>query len=268
MTANLASALFPGKVTHTRLRPREHRLAYGIYSLLIDLDELPALATRFRLFSVGRFNLFSFHPKDRGDGSGADLKGQVERIMLAAGLMPDGGPIRVLTMPRVLGWSFNPISVFFCYRRSGELTALLYEVDNTFGERHGYLIPVEEGARGDIHQTCAKAFHVSPFMDMDLTYAFTVRQPAETFMVAIDVSDSAGTVLTARHLGRRVELSDTALARAFFTIPLLAAWVVGTIHWEALKLWLKGVALRPHPAPPLIPVTIVARSSNTQGLNP
>lgn len=251
------SALFAGHVTHARLRPKEHRLAYRIYSLLLDLDELDELGRSLRLFSVDRFNLFSFRRKDRGDRSGSDLRRQVEASMRAVGVEPDGGPIRLLTMPRLLGWAFNPLSVFFCYGRDGELNAILWEVDNTFGERHGYMIPVENGADGEIVQICDKAFYVSPFMDMELSYRFRVSPPEETLSIRIDTFAEQDLVLTARHVARRRELTDAALLKAFVAIPFLTLRVVGGIHWEALKIWLKGVRLRPRPQPPRQAVSLV-----------
>jgi hypothetical protein len=260
--APLASALYPGHVTHARLKPRVHRLAYRIYSLLLDLDELDTLDRRLRLFSVDRFNLFSFNRRDRGDRSGRDLRGQVERAMRAAGLEPDGGPIRLLTMPRLLGWAFNPLSTYFCYRRDGGLVAILWEVDNTFGERHAYMIPVESiGGDGEIVQHCDKAFYVSPFMDMDLHYRFRVRPPGETLSIRIDTYDAEGKVLGAVHNARRQVLTDGALLGAFVKIPWLTMRVVGGIHWEALKIWLKRVRLRARPAPPADPVSVVRMSA-------
>jgi DUF1365 family protein len=258
MSAALTSALYPGHVSHARLKPKVHALAYRIYSLLLDLDELETLNNNLRWFSVDRFNLFSFSRRDRGDRSGADLRGQVERSMRAAGIEPDGGPIRLLTMPRLLGWAFNPLSAFFCYRKSGDLAAILWEVDNTFGERHAYMIPVEPGGSGEIVQRCDKAFYVSPFMDMDLRYVFRVSPPEERLSIKIDTFDAEGLVMTARHLARRMELTDKTLLKAFFAIPLLTLRVIGGIHWEALKLWLKGVRLRVRPAPPENPVSVVA----------
>lgn len=264
MTAPLASALYPGHVTHHRLRPREHRLAYRIWSMLIDLDELPELDRRLRLFSVDRFNLFSFTPRDRGDRSGRDLKGQVEASMRRAGVEPDGGAIRLLTMPRLLGWAFNPLSIYFCHARDGRLAAILWEVDNTFGERHGYLIPVEGAPDGEIRQSCDKAFYVSPFMDMDCRYAFRVRPPEALFSLVIEVSDGDGLVLSARHLARREPLTDRALLRLFLAIPFLTVKVVGGIHWEALKLWVKGMRLRLRPKPPADPISVIAPSSTIE----
>lgn len=256
MTA-LVSGLYPGHVTHRRLRPRDHRLAYRIWSMLIDLDELDTLDRRLHLFSVDRFNLVSFRRADRGDRSG-DLRGHIEAEMRAAGLEPDGGPIRLFTMPRVLGRAFNPLSVFFCHRRSGEVAAILWEVDNTFGERHGYLIPVETGPDGEIRQRCDKGFYVSPFMDMALSYRFRVSPPGETFSLVIDVDDAEGPVLTARHIARRIEATDAALLRLVLASPFQALRVVAGIHWEALKLWLGGLRLRTRPAPPARLVTAVA----------
>ena len=254
----LASALYPGHVSHVRLKPRFHRLNYRIYSLLLDLDELDQLDHRLKWFSVDRFNLFSFHRRDRGDGSGRDLKGQVERAMRAAGVEPDGGPVRLLTMPRLLGWAFNPLSTYFCYRRDDTLVAILWEVDNTFRQRHAYMIPVEGiGDDGEIVQQCDKALYVSPFMEMDLTYRFRVRPPRENLSIRIDTSDAEGKVLAARHVACKKELTDRALLGAFFTIPLLTLRVVAGIHWEALKIWLKRVRLVSRPAPPDEPVSVV-----------
>ncbi len=250
MTAPVQSALFSGVVTHLRLRPRRHKLRYRINSLLLDLDELDALHRRLRLFSLGGFNLFSFYPSDRGDSGVAPLKDRIEAKLGAAGLAPDGGPIRLLTMPRILGWSFNPLSVFFCHRRSGDIFAILWEVDNTFGERHGYLLPVDGHSHGEIRQSCAKAFYVSPFMDMELRYDFRVQPPGETLLVVIDASDAEGPMLRAAQFARRIELTDAALLRAFLALPFQTLSVVGGILWEALKIWLKGVAIRRRPAAP------------------
>lgn len=257
MSVDLRSALFPGHVTHARLKPKQHKLSYRIYSLLIDLDELDEIDRRLRLLSIDRFNLFSFHRKDRGDRSGSDLKTQVEQRMREAGVEPDGGPIRLLTMPRLLGWSFNPLSVFFCYATDASLKAILWEVDNTFGERHGYMIPVEADMGSEIVQQCDKALYVSPFMDMDLRYKFRVSPPDDLLSIRIETFDREGIVLTARHLARRTPLTDAALLKAFFAIPFLTLRVVGGIHWEALKIWLKGIRLRAHPRPPEEPVSFV-----------
>jgi DUF1365 family protein len=257
LTAIFHSGLYAGVVTHARLRPRRHKLRYRMNSLLLDLDELDALHQRLRLFSIGGFNLFSFHPSDRGDPSNGDktkiapLKAQIEARLEAAGYAPDGGPIRLLTMPRILGWSFNPLSVFFCYRRTGEIFAILWEVDNTFGERHGYLLPVADHQGREIRQSCAKAFYVSPFMDMELRYAFRVKPPGETVLIVIDALDADGLVLRAAQFARRFELTDAALLRAFLALPFQTVSVVGGIIWEAIKLWLKGVAVRKRPSAPV-----------------
>jgi DUF1365 family protein len=257
-TVRFASALYPGHVTHVRLKPRVHRLSYKIYSLLLDLDELDELDRRLRWFSVDRFNLFSFYRRDRGDGTGFDLKGQVEAAMRAAGVEPDGGPIRLLTMPRLLGWAFNPLSTYFCYRRNGAIAAILWEVDNTFRQRHAYMIPVDQvGPGGEIVQHCDKAFYVSPFMDMDLTYQFHVYPLDDTLSIRIESFDAEGKVLGARHVARKQTLTDRALLAAFFAIPLLTLRVIGGIHWEALKIWLKRVRLVSRPAPPENSVSVV-----------
>lgn len=251
----MQSALYLGEVMHKRLRPRVHQLDYRIYAMLIDLDELPALHRRLRLFSVDRFNLFSFHGRDRGDGTSTPLKKQVQDKMRQAGIEPDDGPIRVMTVPRLLGWAFNPISVFLCYRLDGTIAAILWEVDNTFGQRHAYLLPAEASAGGVVRQSCDKIFYVSPFVEMDMHYAFRLKLPGERFAMTIGVRDAHGLLLTARQRADRRDLSDMALLRAFLAIPFNTLKVVAGIHWEALKLWIKGVALVPRPPPPAEPVS-------------
>ena len=172
------SALYIGRVMHERLRPRRHKFEYSGFWFVLDIDEIDALAQRFRLFSRNRFNLFSFYDRDYGDRSGSPLRAQIERHMLAAHLVPDGGAIRVLTLPRILGYVFNPLSVYFLHRATGGLHAILWEVSNTFGERHSYLIPVEDPRALAIRQACAKALHVSPFLEMEMNYSFRVTPPA------------------------------------------------------------------------------------------
>ena len=256
------SALFFGRVLHRRTRPRAHTLRYRIFSMLFDLDELPELPRRLRLFSYNRFNLFSFYDRDHGPGQAGPLRPYVESLMREAGLQPDGGPIRLLCSPRILGAAFNPLNTYFCHRRDGTLAAMLYEVNNTFGQRHSYMIPaVEPGEGAEILQSCGKEFYVSPFMDMAMTYRFRVVPPAKSVSVCIQTDDSGGTVLFAAFTGHRAELSDMRLLATFLRYPLLAAKVLGGIHWEALKLWRKGVGLRPRPALPHSAVTVIPLQS-------
>ncbi|WP_158812620.1 DUF1365 domain-containing protein [Methylocapsa sp. S129] len=254
----LKSGLYVGQVTHRRLRPRKHALRYRTFALLLDLDELPELVGRLRLLSRNSFNLFSFFDCDYGSGS-KSLREQVEGHARQAELDLDGGPIRLLTMPRILGYAFNPISLYFCHSRGGELRAILYEVNNTFGQRHSYFIPVEEGEVGPISQFCAKQFYVSPFMAMDMTYEFTVTPPGEKVSIAIVERDRQGVVLTATQAQDRLELTDAALGKVFFSHPLLTLKVIVGIHLEALVLWVKGMRLQVRPPPPDQPVTHVVR---------
>jgi DUF1365 family protein len=252
----LHSALYQGVVVHQRFKPTGHRLRYRIVSLLVDLDELGALSKRFRLLSIDRFNLFSIRQSDFGAGTTTGLRDWVAAQCAAAGILVDGA-IRLLAMPRVLGHAFNPLSVFFCYRADGGLAATLYQVNNTFGERHSYLIPAPSGTRM-IRQSCRKVFYVSPFMPMEMEYRFRVVPPARRVSVVIDGLGGQGRLITASLSGRRAELSDGALLRAFLGAPALGLKVVGGIHWEALKLWRKKVGLHTKPAPPADPITIVA----------
>ncbi|HEX5377064.1 MAG TPA: DUF1365 domain-containing protein [Phenylobacterium sp.] len=249
----LASGLYPGVVTHVRFKPRAHRLRYRVFMLLIDLDELAVLGGGLKLFGVDRFRLTGFSERDHLDGSGGPLKAQVEQHLARAGL-PHGGPVRMLCMPRILGGAFNPLTVYFCHRSDGALSAILYEVNNTFGEKHSYLIPADGGPT--VEQAIPKGFYVSPFMDMDLAYEFRIVPPGDGVAVKIDVHDQQGRVLAAAFAGRRVELSDAALWRAWRTHPVMSLGVMTAIHWEALKIWLKGGKIRRRPAAPSVPVTV------------
>ena len=243
------SALYVGAVMHRRLRPKVHQFRYRAFWLLIDLDELPALTARLRLLSHNRFNLFALHEADHGDGSATPLRIQAERLLSDAGIDIAGGSIRLLCMPRTLGYGFNPISIYFCHRPGGGLAAIIYQVHNTFGERHSYVGSVETKFN-EVRQNCRKVFYVSPFMDMDLTYHFRLAEPAERVAVGIGASKGGQRVLNACLTGLRREISDRALLLIFLRIPLLTAKVTLSIHWEALRLWLKGMRLRDRSAPP------------------
>jgi hypothetical protein len=253
------SALYDGRVMHRRLRPRRHEFAYRGFWFVFDIDEIDAVGRRLRLFSRNRFNLFSFHDRDYGDRSGAPLRAQIERHMAAGGMAPDGGAIAVLTLPRIFGYVFNPLSVYFIRAADGGLRAILWEVSNTFGARHAYLIPAADPRASAIRQTCAKRLHVSPFLDMDMTYAFRVTPPGARTLVSIIGSDSAGAMLVAAMNGERRELTDGALLRAFARVPFMTLKVIAAIHWEAMWIWGKGVRVRPSPLPPETAVTVTPR---------
>jgi DUF1365 family protein len=253
----VTSALYDGAVTHQRLTPRRHRLRYRLFQLLLDLDELPALDRRLRRFGHNRFALFSLHDRDHLIGEARPLRGQVEAMLREAGIDAGGGPIRLLCLPRVLGYVFNPLSIFYCHRPSGELAAVVLEVNNTFGERHCYVVEAAGGAEV-VRRGCAKAFFVSPFLGLDMTYDFRLAAPGERATTAIlGRGPDGASIIAAAFSGVRRELTDRALARAFLGHPLLTLKVVLAIHWEAAKLLAKGVRLQPKPAAQARPVTVV-----------
>lgn len=257
MTEMPQSRLYPGRVFHRRLRPRVHELSYRVFYMLLDLDELPALHRRSLLFSYNGFSLFGFHDSDHGDGSGRPLRGWIEAQLARAGIDTGGGRILALTFPRVLGYVFNPLTVYFCQRADGTLAAMLYEVNNTFGDRHSYLIPVADGGAEAVTQECEKAFYVSPFIPVAGRYRFKLLRPGARMALTIRESDEAGALLTASFAGEARAFSDGQLALAFLRHPLMTLKVVGGIHIEAFRLWLKGMRPAARPAAPASPVTIV-----------
>lgn len=262
------SALYVGMVTHRRLRPKAHNLRYRVFSFFLDIDEMPRLARALRFFSIRGFNLFGFRPKDHLSGATDDLRGEIEFILRDAGMEPDGGAIRLLTMPRILGHSFNPLSIFFCHHADGALRAILYEVNNTFGQRHCYLFPVSRTKSGVMRHACPKKFYVSPFIAMDMTYAFRIQAPNENFSLSISVADADGAMLTAAQSLRRRPLNDKELLSVFITHPLLTLKVIAGIYIEALLIWLKGVDLHVRPPPPDRPVTVVVADQNEKDSAP
>jgi uncharacterized protein len=254
------SCLYVGSVMHRRIRPRAHHFRYAAFWLFIDLDELHRLSAALRLFSYNRPNLFSLYDTDHGDGTSTPLRLQVERQLHSAGLDLDGCRIRLLCMPRTFGHCFNPLSIYFCHRGDGSLAALIYQVHNTFGERHSYVIPVTGRAR-TVHQRCQKAFHVSPFMDMALNYAFRVTDPGERIAVGIRVDGDGAPVLITGLVGLCQPLTDRALVRMALVMPAITLKVVAGIHWEALRLWLKGLRYRHKPAPPRDTTSVIPATS-------
>ncbi len=236
-------AFYAGTVLHRRLRPKRHALKHSCYWMLLDVDRVAEAAKSMRLFSLDRFNVLSFHSRDHGDGSEMPLGQQAEALLNEHGIRPPGGAIRLFCMPRVLGYGFNPLSVFFCYDPADNLKAIIYEVHNTFGERHNYVFPVHDEAKLYRHG-CDKDFYVSPFMDLELSYAFRLRAPDDKIAIGIETSDDQGVMLFAALSGQRREASDRSLMRLAFSQPLLTLKVIAAIHIHAAILWWKGVGIR------------------------
>jgi uncharacterized protein len=247
-----SAALYLGTVMHQRLKPLSHRFRYRVYSLLIDLDALKEASSQSWFFSVDRFNLLSFRQKDHGDRKPGSLRSYVNGVLASAGITTL--PTRVLLMcyPRVLGTVFNPISVYFAYDIDEQLVAVIYEVRNTFGEMHSYVAPVREGELdvSGLRQERDKRFYVSPFNDLQQRYFFRVHPPTDELSVRILQKDKDGPLLAATFHGKHRLLTNAAILRAFARIPFLTVTIVAGIHWEALKLWWKGLRIKARPATP------------------
>ena len=244
--------LYPGKVMHHRLKPFGHRFTYSVFSLLVDIDRLGELHRQSRLLSVNRPGLLSFRESDHVENEGETLRRFADRLLAQAGLDRPAARILLLAYPRILGFVFNPISVYFAYDDAGNLVALIYAVRNTFGERHTYVAPLlpGEATPAGIHQTRAKVFHVSPFVGMDARYHFRILPPGRVVRLRIHETEGGEPLLAATFNGEATALSDRSLAAFLARFPMMTLKVVAGIHWEALKLWLKGARFHKSPPPP------------------
>lgn len=243
------ASLYFGDVMHARLKPVGHRFSYRVMSLLIDLNRLEQAGRQSPLFGVNRAALYSFHEGDHGERDGSSLRAYAQHRASEHGISLTGGRVLLLCYPRLLGYTFNPLSVYFCYRADGALALIIYEVRNTFGEIHCYVLPVGPGevSAAGVRQEQDKLFYVSPFVEMATRYRFRISPPGGEVKLRILEMDDQGPLLAASFFGHRRPLTTPALLRSFVTLPFLTLKIIGAIHWQALRLWLKGVKLVPRP---------------------
>ena len=246
-----AAALYFGDVMHARLKPMGHRFTYRVMSLLIDLDRLDEADRLSPLFSVNRAGLYSFQEADHGERDGSSLRAYAGRCAASRGIDLTGGRVTLLCYPRLFGYTFNPLSVYFCYLADRTLALMIYEVRNTFGDIHPYVLKVQPGdiSPAGLRQEQDKLFYVSPFIGMTMHYRFRISPPGEDVKLRILETDRDGPLLAATFAGRRRPLTSAALLRSFAALPLLTFKIIAAIHWQALRLWIKGARLVPRPGP-------------------
>lgn len=244
--------LATGVVRHRRLRPSEHAFQYPTYFLLLPMRSLrktPAPALR-----RNRFGLLSFHDRDHGDGRG-DALAWLDELLNAEGVDAAGGEIWLQTYPRVLGYVFKPVSFWHCHREDGSLAAIVAEVNNTFGERHCYLL-TGPGLGYGRELVARKVFHVSPFCSVQGRYRFRFMRTADRCVACVDHDDELGILLKTSVSGHLQPLTPQAVRGAFFGMPLMTLGVLARIHWQALQLWIKRV---PFFSKPPAPQTFISR---------
>jgi hypothetical protein len=235
-----------GVVRHRRLRPAAHAFEYGTYFLMLPMRQLRAQPTP--ALARNRFGLLAFHDRDHGDGR-ADALAWLDELLQAEGVADADGEVWLHTYPRVLGYVFKPVSFWHCQRRDGSLAAIVVEVNNTFGERHCYLL-AGAGLGYGREQRAHKVFHVSPFCSVQGDYRFRFMRTAERTVARIDHDDEHGPLLQTSVSGHLAPLTARSLRAAFFGMPLMTLGVIVRIHWHALQLWRKRIPFFSKPAPP------------------
>ena len=235
----MTSSIYNGTVVHKRFKPKIHFFKYQVFSLLIDLSELKILDQKINFFSYNSFNLISFFDKDHGDRDGSSLIEWVKKNLKKNKIISENIKIKLLCYPRIFGYVFNPLSVFYVYDKNEELISILYEVKNTFGEQHTYIFKVENNNL--LQHNCEKKFHVSPFIEMDCNYFFRILKPTEKISVIIDQYQSNEKILYASQDGIRRDFTSSELIRSYLKHPLMTFKIIIAIHFEAFKLWSKGI---------------------------
>ena len=236
------SCIYVGSVIHKRFKPKKHFFKYSVFSLFLDLDEINELDQQIPFFSYNKFNILSFFDKDHGYRDGSSIKNWLIHILQKKNISTINIKIKILCYPRIFGYVFNPLSIFFIYDADSNPIAILYEVKNTFGEQHTYVFKIDIKNK-QILNNCKKKFYVSPFMDLESKYFFKVLIPNERLSVIIDQRDKEGKLLFASQDGERVKLSSKNLLKSYLKHPLMTLKIISAIHYEALKLWIKGIKL-------------------------
>lgn len=250
-----AATLYSGTVMHARLQPFGHRFEYKVFSLLLDIDRLDEAQKASKFFSINRRNVASFYEADHIDARVSEpargIRTYIDTLYERAGIKRPAR-VELLAYPRMFGHAFNPISLYYGYDDSGALTAMIYEVRNTFGERHTYVCAVEQGELTDagLRQSRTKLFHVSPFIGMKARYDFRLVPPAERLNFRIMEHDENGPLLSATFHATAEPLTSKSLGLALLRIPFLGVKIVAGIHFEALRLWVKGAKFHRSPTPP------------------
>tara|TARA_B100001989_G_scaffold235157_1_gene196172 strand:- start:233 stop:994 length:762 start_codon:yes stop_codon:yes gene_type:complete len=234
------SSIYNGTVIHKRFKPKKHFFKYSVFSLFIDLSELNQLDNSIKFFSFNKFNLISFFEKDHGDRDGSSLIEWVKKNLKENNISSENIKIKLLCYPRIFGYVFNPLSVFFIYNSKNKLISILYEVKNTFGEQHTYIFKVEDDLNLFQHN-CSKKFHVSPFIEMNCNYFFRILKPGEKISVIIDQYHSNEKILYASQDGKRADFNSKELLKSYLKHPLMTFKIISAIHYEAFKLWTKGI---------------------------
>ena len=234
------SSIYNGHVIHKRFKPKAHYFKYNVFSLLIDLSELEILDKTVSFFSHNKINLISFYDKDHGERNGSSLVNWVHDNLNKNDITTDNIRIKILCYPRIFGFVFNPLSVFYVYNINDQLIAILYEVKNTFGEQHTYIFRVEKDANL-IQNNCSKKFHVSPFIKMNCNYFFRLLKPGNKISVIIDQYDDQEKILYASQDGVRSDFNTKYLIKSYLKHPIMTFKIIMAIHYEAFKLWTKGI---------------------------
>ena len=235
----MISSIYNGTVIHKRFKPKSHFFRYKVFSLFIDLSELNTLEKKISFFSYNRFNLISFFDKDHGNRDGLSLIEWVKKNLKENRINSDEIKVRLLCYPRILGYVFNPLSVFYVYDKNENLISVLYEVKNTFGEQHTYIFKVENGQL--LQHNCSKKFHVSPFIEMNCDYFFKILKPSEKISIIINQYQLKEKILYASQDGTRVDFTSLELIKSYLKHPLMTFKIISAIHFEAFKLWIKGI---------------------------
>ena len=255
------SMAYSGFVSHLRHRPKKHLLKYRVFYLLLNLGELEKLDRKLKLFSYNRPGIFSFYDIDHGARDGTSLVSWVFKTLKKAEIDREGGRVMLMCLPRMLGYVFNPVSIYFCYNKDDSLNAILYEVNNTFGESHTYVVPIGNDGLTTLKHSFDKVFYVSPFVSMDCIYNMAITPPDRGLSITMEEADIEGPLLVAVFRGKGESLTNIFLSLALIRYPFMTIKVIAGIYWEAFNLWRKRIPIFHHQPTKSASVSIVSPRS-------